>query len=133
MQQSSHPKCLPCGCLSQCQESLLLDFTPFVRYEWLHAHSFQQEKRYADPMDLSQLVVDLRSRHLTYWRQFSSSVLTPRLAVSRFDWRPSFSLQTVLGLAKLDWFGYRHVLLQLSCPRRQAPLLLQLSCPCRQV
>eukprot|EP00983_Pelagomonas_calceolata_P089804 1157347-Pelagomonas_calceolata.AAC.6 len=32
----------------------------------------QQKRRSADPVDLSQLVVDLRSRHLTYWRQFSS-------------------------------------------------------------
>eukprot|EP00983_Pelagomonas_calceolata_P089869 1157355-Pelagomonas_calceolata.AAC.1 len=36
-----------------------------------HAHSFQQKIRSADPVDLSQLVVDLRSRHLTYRRQFS--------------------------------------------------------------
>eukprot|EP00983_Pelagomonas_calceolata_P080369 1155117-Pelagomonas_calceolata.AAC.1 len=31
-----------------------------------HARSFQQKIRSADPVDLSQLVVDLRSRHLTY-------------------------------------------------------------------
>eukprot|EP00983_Pelagomonas_calceolata_P021451 672238-Pelagomonas_calceolata.AAC.1 len=37
-----------------------------------HAHSFKQKTRSADPVDSSQLVVDLRSRHLTYWRQFSS-------------------------------------------------------------
>eukprot|EP00983_Pelagomonas_calceolata_P085573 1156586-Pelagomonas_calceolata.AAC.3 len=38
----------------------------------LHAHSFQQKIRSADPMDLNQLILDLRSRHLTHWRQFSS-------------------------------------------------------------
>eukprot|EP00983_Pelagomonas_calceolata_P133800 1161999-Pelagomonas_calceolata.AAC.1 len=27
--------------------------------------------RSADPLDLSQLVVDLMARHLAYWRQFS--------------------------------------------------------------
>eukprot|EP00983_Pelagomonas_calceolata_P042788 1138653-Pelagomonas_calceolata.AAC.2 len=30
-----------------------------------------QKIRSADPLDLSQLVLDLRSRHLAYWRQFS--------------------------------------------------------------
>eukprot|EP00983_Pelagomonas_calceolata_P012672 405800-Pelagomonas_calceolata.AAC.1 len=35
-----------------------------------HAHSFQQKIRSADPVDFSQLVVDLRSRHLTYWAVF---------------------------------------------------------------
>eukprot|EP00983_Pelagomonas_calceolata_P123489 1161012-Pelagomonas_calceolata.AAC.1 len=34
-------------------------------------HHFQQKTRSADPLDLSQLVVNLRSRHLAYWRQFS--------------------------------------------------------------
>eukprot|EP00983_Pelagomonas_calceolata_P000354 11110-Pelagomonas_calceolata.AAC.1 len=36
-----------------------------------HAHHFQQTIRSADPLDLSQIVVDFRSRHLAYWRQFS--------------------------------------------------------------
>eukprot|EP00983_Pelagomonas_calceolata_P057696 1145180-Pelagomonas_calceolata.AAC.2 len=35
-------------------------------------HSFQQKIRSADPVDLSQLVVDIKSCHLTNWRQFSS-------------------------------------------------------------
>eukprot|EP00983_Pelagomonas_calceolata_P007974 260166-Pelagomonas_calceolata.AAC.2 len=38
----------------------------------LHAHRFQQKIHPADPVDLSRLVVDLRPRHLTYWRQSSS-------------------------------------------------------------
>eukprot|EP00983_Pelagomonas_calceolata_P077835 1154033-Pelagomonas_calceolata.AAC.1 len=47
----------------------------------------------------------------------------------------------VLGLAKLDWIGYRHVLLQLSFPRRQVQLCnpslqgkgkyLSLGCECQ--
>eukprot|EP00983_Pelagomonas_calceolata_P021711 680265-Pelagomonas_calceolata.AAC.1 len=36
-----------------------------------HAHHFQQKVRSADPLNLSQLVVDLRSHHLAYWRQYS--------------------------------------------------------------
>eukprot|EP00983_Pelagomonas_calceolata_P134766 1162092-Pelagomonas_calceolata.AAC.1 len=36
-----------------------------------HAHHFQQKLCSADPLDLSQFVVDLRSCHLAYWRQFS--------------------------------------------------------------
>eukprot|EP00983_Pelagomonas_calceolata_P061882 1147010-Pelagomonas_calceolata.AAC.3 len=36
-----------------------------------HAHHFQQKICSADPLDLSQLNVGLRSRHLAYWRQFS--------------------------------------------------------------
>ena len=38
----------------------------------LHAHKFQHCIRTANPLDLSQLVVDLRTRHLAYWRLFSS-------------------------------------------------------------
>eukprot|EP00983_Pelagomonas_calceolata_P038131 1136684-Pelagomonas_calceolata.AAC.1 len=36
-----------------------------------HAHHFQQKVRSADPLDLSQLVVNLRPHNLAYWRQFS--------------------------------------------------------------
>eukprot|EP00983_Pelagomonas_calceolata_P019750 624079-Pelagomonas_calceolata.AAC.1 len=32
---------------------------------------FNKKVRSADPLELSQLVVDLRSRYLAYWRQFS--------------------------------------------------------------
>eukprot|EP00983_Pelagomonas_calceolata_P063683 1147830-Pelagomonas_calceolata.AAC.1 len=35
-----------------------------------HAHHFQNKIRSANPLDLSQLVVDLRSLHVTVWRQF---------------------------------------------------------------
>eukprot|EP00983_Pelagomonas_calceolata_P004498 145862-Pelagomonas_calceolata.AAC.1 len=37
-----------------------------------HARGFQHKIQSANPLDLSQVVMDLRSRHLAYWRQFSA-------------------------------------------------------------
>eukprot|EP00983_Pelagomonas_calceolata_P060809 1146537-Pelagomonas_calceolata.AAC.1 len=47
---------------------------------------------------------------------------------SEFSTRLSVDMDT-----SLVWLGYRHLLLQLSCPCRQAPLLLQQSCSSRQL
>eukprot|EP00983_Pelagomonas_calceolata_P069491 1150374-Pelagomonas_calceolata.AAC.5 len=57
----------------QFQEFLLLDFTPIVHHGWLTSCLWLPTGiRKDDPLDLSQLVMDLRSRHLAYWRQLSS-------------------------------------------------------------
>eukprot|EP00983_Pelagomonas_calceolata_P067684 1149571-Pelagomonas_calceolata.AAC.3 len=48
--------------ISSCWTSYLLFATNGVH----HAHGFQQKMRSANPLDSSQLVVDLRSRHLAY-------------------------------------------------------------------
>eukprot|EP00983_Pelagomonas_calceolata_P010495 340200-Pelagomonas_calceolata.AAC.1 len=45
-----------------------------------HAHHFQQKMRSADPLDLSQLVLDLRSRHLAYWRHFLVTTQNTQIA-----------------------------------------------------
>eukprot|EP00983_Pelagomonas_calceolata_P065234 1148500-Pelagomonas_calceolata.AAC.2 len=37
-----------------------------------HADAFQLKIRSANPLDLSQIVVDYRSGHLAYWRQISA-------------------------------------------------------------
>eukprot|EP00983_Pelagomonas_calceolata_P067720 1149585-Pelagomonas_calceolata.AAC.1 len=53
--------------------SLIHYNNPLLQKDGLHhAHGLQHKVRSANPPDLSQIEVDLRSRHLAYWRQFSA-------------------------------------------------------------
>eukprot|EP00983_Pelagomonas_calceolata_P007381 240687-Pelagomonas_calceolata.AAC.1 len=73
LQQPSSTISFPCWYVPQFQGFLLLGFTPIVRHKWLTSRSWlPAEIGSANPLDLSQLKVDLRSRHLAYWRRISS-------------------------------------------------------------
>eukprot|EP00983_Pelagomonas_calceolata_P059972 1146160-Pelagomonas_calceolata.AAC.1 len=52
--------------------TLQFDKSSFATDGLHHAHGFQHNIWSANPLDLSQLEVDLRSRHLAYWIQFSA-------------------------------------------------------------
>eukprot|EP00983_Pelagomonas_calceolata_P129516 1161612-Pelagomonas_calceolata.AAC.2 len=116
-----------------------------------HSDLMRHQMSACDPVKLSQFVVDLRTRHLSYWNQFTARdpralidvgpgrVSSAYVVFLFFSTPPAYfsiprsapsvkSLPLFLSTTSLFYIFISPT----GCPV-QAPFLLQLSYPCRQV